>query len=216
MTSRSIKLGWVFVGLAVGLVGVPAEAAKKDPKPWIVVPSAKAAVKKFKRKNPAIKQIRDAAIGNLMVYVGNRGHLTPLLGFHDLVACFGITHPKSTIDVGAADGVQILMEKVKFAKGKWDALLKLTQRQRPRRLDTEKYLLLGYIRVGVNELGKDSHKIGVAKIMAKRCLVTAASKPSQKPQAETTAPTVPTATTALTQPAPPKAKPRDVVTMPNG
>ncbi len=89
-------------------------------------------------------------------------------------------------------------------------MLILSQRQGGRRLDKETYLLLGSIRVGVNELAKDAHKIGVVKIMAKTCLMKPAPKPpkpSKKPQAALTAPP---------QPTPPKAKPRDVVTVPNG
>ena len=156
----------------------PAAAVAADP--WQVTAEAASQVKAFKRTSVIVADVLIYDMRNWMVCGGTEQERTPLLGLHDLLACFHITHPASSLEVKFRDGIQIAMDDVQFAKGKWDAAVRLTQHEVLEVDAQEKYLLLDLVRVGVNDLQGVRHKIGVIRLMAKACLPEEAPAPKAK------------------------------------
>ncbi len=170
--------------LAAALLALgPTAAVAADP--WQVTAEAATEIKAFKSTSRGIEDtlIYDMAnndMGNRMVYGGTVDDRTPLLGIYDLLACFHITHPESSMDVKFGGGIRIALDGVQFTKGKWDAVVHMTEQEIFEVDAREKYLLLDLVRVGVNDLQKVRHKIGVVKLMAKACLPIEVSAPKVK------------------------------------
>ena len=156
----------LFAAALIALLPASAVAAE----PWRVTPDAASEVKSFKRTSRAVEDMQIYDMGNWMVYAGTIHKRIPMLPIYDLLACFQITHPESSMDVESGGGVQVILDQVQFAKGKWDATLRLTEHERIQHLDKEKYLLIDLVRVGASDLKKSKHKVGVIKRMAKACL----------------------------------------------
>lgn len=170
--------------LAAALLAL-APAAAVAAGPWQVTVEAVSKIKAFKSTSRGVDDtlIYDMVnydMGNRMVYGGTVDDRIPLLGIYDLLACFHITHPESSMDVKFGGGIRIAMDGVQFAKGRWDAVVRLTEHEILEVDSHEKYLLLDIVRVGVNDLQKVGHKIGVVKLMAKACLPIEVSVPKVK------------------------------------
>ena len=150
------------------------------PKPWRVSAEARPAVKAFKRKSMFIEDMQINDMGNWMVYGGGKHDRVPLMPIYDLIACFSLTNPDSPMDVESGGGVHIAVDDARFKKGKWHAVVRLTEHTRIEKFDKVRYLLLDLVRVGVSELKKRKHKIGVVRIMAEACL----KKPAPKSKAK--------------------------------
>lgn len=150
------------------------------PQPWGVSVKAQPKVKAFKRKSTLIEDMRAYGMGNWMVHGGGKHDRVALMPLYDLVACFSLTNPKSALDVELGKGVHITVDKARFRKGKWDAVVHLAEHTRIEKFDKERYFLLDLVRVGVSELKKRKHKIGAVRILAEACLEKAAPKPKVK------------------------------------
>lgn len=174
MTPKKLHLLLAAALLALG----PAAAVAADP--WQVTAEAAAEVKAFKRTSMAVEDMLIYDMGNWMVYGGTVHDRTPLLGIYDLLACFHLTHPESSMDVESGGGIHIAMDGVQFAKGKWDAVVRMTEHEKVEVDTREQYLLLDLVRVGVRDLHEVRHKIGVVKLMAKACLPKEAPAPKAK------------------------------------
>lgn len=167
--------------IAVALLALPPFAAVgAEADPWRVTPEAASRVQAFKRTSGAVEDLQIYDLRNQMVYGGTVNGRTSLLSLHDLLACFQITNPLSSLEVKFRKGILIAMDDVKFAKGNWAAVVGLTQQEILEVDAREKYLLLDLVRVGVNELQKVHQKIGVVRLMAKACLPAKAPVPKAK------------------------------------
>ena len=167
------KLHRLFAAALMALP--PAAAVAADP--WQVTAEAASEVKAFKHTSMAVEDMQIYDMGNWMVYGGTVHDRTPLLPIYDLLACFHITHPESRMDVESGGGIQVIMDQVQFAKGKWDATLRLTEHERIEMLDKKRYLLLDVVRVGASDLKQAKYKIGVVRMMARACLPKGAPTP---------------------------------------
>ena len=139
------------------------------PQPWGVSVKAQPKVKASTQEH-AHRGYASYGMGNWMVHGGGKHDRVALLPLYDLVACFSLTNPKSALDVELGKGVHITVDKARFRKGKWDAVVHLAEHTRIEKFDKERYFLLDLVRVGVSELKKRKHKIGAVRILAEACL----------------------------------------------
>ena len=165
--------------LAAALLA-PVAALGAEAKPWRVTAEAKAKIETFKRKSIIIDDMRIYDPDNWMVHGGDAHNRIPLLPVYDLLACFRITTPDTYMDVDIGGGVEVVIDKVQFAKGKWDAKVRLTEHTRINNLDRERYYLVDLVKIGTSKMAKSRDKIAVIKIMAQACLPQDAPAPKAK------------------------------------
>lgn len=179
LDEKMIGMRSLSLMLAVSLLA-PVAAMGAEGGPWQVVAAAKPKIEAFKRKSIVIEDMRTYSPDNWMVYGGDTHNRIPLLPVYDLLACFRITTPKTYMDVDTGGGVDVVIDKVQFAKGKWDAEVRLSEHTRIELLDKERYYLVDFVRVGASKMTKARHKIAAIKIMAQACLPKDAPAPKAK------------------------------------
>lgn len=128
-----------------------------------------AALKNFEEKMEIINELNTYDIKNAQVYVGD-GAQALNINIFNLLACFHQTNPNSKMDVDGGGGFDIEMQNVQFAKGKYDAHIRMMQKDKIDFLDKEKILVLSKVQVGAIILKAPDQRIEVIEWMSKACL----------------------------------------------
>ncbi len=165
--------------LAASLLA-PVAAMGAEAVQWQVVDAVKPKIETFKRESIVIEDMRAYDPDNWMVYGGDAHNRIPLLPIYDLLACFRITTPKTFMDVDTGGGVDVVIDKVQFAKGKWDAEVRMSEHTRIELLDKERYYLVDLVKVGAIKMTKTRLMIGTIKFMVQACLPKDAPAPKAK------------------------------------
>jgi len=130
----------------------------------------KARVETFLNESPIIQELIDNNISNDDIRADEGKYDFGIKEF-DLIACFHLTNPKSTMDVEGGGGLVVTMTDVKFAKGKYRADIEFGESSKIDMLEKDKFQIPRKFEIGHLILTTVPERIEIIKMMTKACQI---------------------------------------------
>lgn len=143
-TSRPVAELLARAILVVALLALPAGAAAEG---WKLRADQKDAISDYLATSRAVDDLNTYARGNMTVYASTDRETT-LISVYDFFACAHLSNPNSHMTIDTGGGVDVTVDEANFARGKWDADVRLAQHTAINELDQTAYLVPTQVRVG--------------------------------------------------------------------
>jgi hypothetical protein len=168
---KSVALVVLTLSLAL-----PAAALVQDTYPWAVRDSLSSAITNFKLSSPIIVDMRtyDAPDEMALAPVADGDGTddttnVQLMPIYTLLACMHFTNVNSEMTVDSVGGYDIKVKNAQFARGSWDAAVRIIERVEINMLETDKTLILKKVVVGNITMSNNADRLATVRMMVANC-----------------------------------------------
>lgn len=145
MAVGNTKFCTLFLFAALGAaLATPALAGKE---PWRVDPAMDVPIRNFLKKSFVGADLKTYDVPNHMVYP-SKERIDPMMHAFKMLACMHLTNPKAQLDVDTGGGLEIEIDKAKFANGVWGATVRMSEHVKIDGIDKFVYYTLTKVQIG--------------------------------------------------------------------